>query len=101
MVRTTSAAMDTPTQRQLRLMGGRSNPFQTLIALFVTALFFMLFQVSLYCTVFSSIGYRLSVSLGYYNFFISSLPRPFYSPNSTPVVDCSACYIFDEISKQN
>jgi len=37
-----------PTQRQLRLMGGRSNPFQTLMALFVTALFFMMFQVNLF-----------------------------------------------------
>ncbi|XP_076825555.1 uncharacterized protein LOC143471091 isoform X2 [Clavelina lepadiformis] len=39
--------MDAPTQRHLRLMGGRSNPFQTLIALFVTAVFFMMFQASI------------------------------------------------------
>ncbi|XP_078492997.1 uncharacterized protein LOC100181130 isoform X1 [Ciona intestinalis] len=39
--------MDQPTQRQIRLMGGRSNPFQTLIALFVTAIFFMMFQASI------------------------------------------------------
>lgn len=36
-----------PTQRQLRLMYGRSNPYQTLMALLVTAIFFILFQVSI------------------------------------------------------
>uniref|UniRef100_H2Z0K0 Glucosidase II beta subunit N-terminal domain-containing protein n=1 Tax=Ciona savignyi TaxID=51511 RepID=H2Z0K0_CIOSA len=39
--------MDQPTQRHIRLMGGRSNPFQTLLALFVTAVFFMMFQASI------------------------------------------------------
>jgi len=37
--------MNAPTLHQLQLIGGRSNPFQTLVVLFVTALFFMLFQV--------------------------------------------------------
>nr|CAB3265165.1 glucosidase 2 subunit beta [Phallusia mammillata] len=36
-----------PSQRHVRLMGGRSNPFQTLFALFITALFFMFFQASI------------------------------------------------------
>lgn len=35
---------DQPTQRQMRLMYGRSNPYQTLLALIVTAIFFILFQ---------------------------------------------------------
>ncbi|XP_039273834.2 uncharacterized protein LOC120347799 [Styela clava] len=34
-------------QRHLRLMLGRNNPYQTLVALFVTALFFMFFQANI------------------------------------------------------